>query len=114
MPKLISQKNFSNLIISGFSTSSTNQFVLHEFSKLSYRSAKYQIQTSEGTSYQSTEFLIIHNGTITYNTEYATVKNNQILSSFDSDVNGNLVRILATPTSNNLTQFKIIGTMIEI
>ena len=114
MPKLISQKNFSNQISANITTNSDLQVTLYEFPKTSFRSGKYQIQVSSGSSYQTTEFLVVHDGTTTYNTEYGTIKNNIILSSFDSDISGNNVRILITPTSSNITQFKIIGTLVEI
>jgi hypothetical protein len=114
MPKLISQKNFSNLIIVEKTTSSTNQAVLHEFSKNSFRSAKYQIQITRGNSYQTTEFLVVHDGTTSYNTEYGTIKSLENLCLFDSDVSGNLVRILITPTSSDFTEFKVTGNATQI
>ena len=113
MPKLISQKNFSNLIISGLTTSTTNQIVLHEFQKNFYRSIKYQIQITESTSYHSTEFIIMHDGNTTYNTEYGIIKTNISLASFDSDISGDTVRLLTTPSSSESTSFKIIGTAIK-
>ena len=114
MPKLISQKNFSNLIAVEKTTSSTNQSVLHEFSKNSFRSVKYQIQITRGSFYQTTEFLIIHDGTNTFNTEYGTIKSLENLCVFDSDISNNLVRILITPTSSDSTEFKVTGTALQI
>ena len=86
MPKLISQKNFSNINVSGVTTTTSSQFALDSFLKSSFRSAKYQIQIDQGSSYQTTEFLVVHDGTTTYNTEFAIVKSGNILSTFPNRV----------------------------
>lgn len=114
MPKLISQKNFSNINVSGVTTITSSQFAVDSFLKNSFRSAKYQIQIIQGSSYQTTEFLVVHDNTITYNTEFATVSTAGVLSSFDSDISGNYVRLLATPLSGATSiTFKIIRTTID-
>ena len=51
MPKLISQKNFQNLSTSTLTTTSTNQVALDVFDADQFRSARYQIQASSGTSH---------------------------------------------------------------
>jgi hypothetical protein len=114
MPKLISQKNFSNINVSGVTTTTSSQFALDSFLKSSFRSAKYQIQIDQGSSYQTTEFLVVHDGTTTYNTEFGIVKTGEVLSTFDSDISGNYVRLLATPLSGaSEINFKIIRTTID-
>lgn len=114
MPKLISQKNFTNINVSGVTTTTSGQFSLDSFLKSSFRSAKYQIQIDQGSSYQTTEFLVVHDGTTTYNTEFATIKTGDLLSTFDSDISGNYVRVLATPSSAATPlNFKIIRTTID-
>jgi len=114
MPKLISQKNFSNINVSGVTTTTSSQFALDSFLKSSFRSAKYQIQIDQGSSYQTTEFLVVHDGTTTYNTEFGIVKSGDVLSTFDSDISGNYVRLLATPSpSATPVNFKIIRTTID-
>lgn len=114
MPKLISQKNFSNINVSGVTTTTSSQFALDNFLKSSFRSAKYQIQIDQDSSYQTTEFLVVHDGTTTYNTEFGIVKTGGSLSTFDSDISGNYVRLLATPLSGATEiNFKIIRTTID-
>jgi hypothetical protein len=113
MPKLISQKNFTNITIASLTTTSTSQVPLDIFSKESFISAKYQIQIKEGNNYHTTEFSIVHDGTITYNTEYGTLKTSNLLASFDSDISNGNVRLLATPTSSSSTTFKSIRTSIN-
>jgi hypothetical protein len=102
------------LILTGVTTTTTSsETPVDTFSTSTYRSAKYFIQITEGTSYHTTEISVVHDGTATYNTEYGTLKNNQLLSTFDTDINTGNVRLLATPTSSSSTTFKIVRTLIN-
>ena len=102
------------LISSGVSTTTTtSETVVDSFSSLSYRSAKYQIQITTGTQYQVTELFVVHDGTTSYQTEYATIKTGLTLSTFSSDINAGNLRLLAIPTSTDSTTFKIIRTTID-
>ena len=94
-------------------TTTSSETPVDTFSTSTYRSAKYFIQITEGTSYHTTEISVVHDGTATYNTEYATLKNNELLSTFDTDINTGNVRLLATPTSSSSTTFKIVRTLIN-
>ena len=69
MPRLLSQANFSNITVASLTTARTSQVALDVFSKTSFRSVKYQIQVTQGSSYHTVEFIIVHNGSITFNTE---------------------------------------------
>ena len=114
MPKLISQKNFSNITIASLTTTSTSQVPLDIFSKQSFISAKYQIQITQGSNYHTTEFSVFHDGATTYNTEYGTLKTSEdSLASFDSDISNGNVRLLVTPASSAPTTFKSIRTSIN-
>lgn len=113
MPKLISQKNFQNIFVSTITTESTGQVALDLFDVHQFRYAKYQIQASSGTSRHSVEFIIAHDGTTTYNTEYAIINVGDSLATFDSDISGGNVRLLITPTSSASTTFDAIRTSID-
>ena len=84
------------------------------FSSSSYRSVKYQIQITRGSEYQITEVFIVHDGTSSYGTEYATVKTGSTLSSFSTDIDSGNVRLLVTPTDTASTTFKLIKTLVEV
>ena len=112
MPKLISQKNFTNIETNHTETSSTSQQAIDVFSKNKFRSVKYQIQVTNSTSHHTTEILLVHDGTTTYLTEYGTILTGTSLSTFSSDISGNNVRLLATPVLSSSTTFKIIRTAI--
>jgi hypothetical protein len=102
------------LILTGVTTTTTiSETPIDTFSSSIYRSAKYLIQITEGTSYHTTEISIIHDGSTTYSTEYGTIKTNELLSTFDSDIDTGNVRLLATPASSSSTTFKIVRTSIN-
>jgi hypothetical protein len=101
-------------ILTGVTTTTTSsETPIDNFFASTYRSAKYMVQITEGTSYHATEIFVIHDGTTTYNTEYGTLKTNELLSTFDTDIDSGNVRLLATPTSASPTTFKIVRTLIN-
>ncbi len=103
------------LISSGVSTTTTtSETSIDSFSSTIYRSAKYQVQITKGSEYQITEIFIVHDGTSSHQTEYATVKTGTTLSTFSSDINTGSVRLLVTPSSSDSTNFKIIRTLVKI
>ena len=62
----------------------------------SYRAAKYLVQITQGTNYQFSEIMVIHNGTTTTMTEYAVVETNGALGTITSDVSAGNARLLVT------------------
>lgn len=62
----------------------------------SYRAAKYLVQITQGTNYQFSEIMVIHNGTTTTMTEYAVLETNGALGTFTSDVSAGNARLLVT------------------
>jgi hypothetical protein len=93
------------------STTTANQAVL-SFLASAFRSAKFQIQVTSGTSYHVTEMMVLHDGTTTYNNEYGTMFTGASLATFDSDINTGSVRLLVTPT-NAITTIKVVMTLIN-
>ena len=105
----------NGLITSSTSTkATTNQVQVDSFSATDYRSAKYQVQITRGSIYQSTEISVIHDGTSTYMTQYGTLRTDVNLATFSSAIISNTVRLLATPTSASSTVFKIVRTVVDI
>ena len=62
---------------------------------------------SVATERSITEILITHDGTTAVATEYAQVNTATALATFDVDISGGNVRILATPASTNSTAFTV-------
>ena len=101
-PKAKLQIEELGLDTSTLTTSATtaNQ-VLDTFSATAFRTAKYlvQIHDTVNNDYQTSEILLIHDGTTAYTTEYAIVYTDSSLASFDADISGGNVRLLVTPTN---------------
>ena len=95
-------------------TTTTSQTAVDTFAAATYRSVKYQIQITRGSEYHITEVFIVHDGTTSYGTEYATIKTGSSLASFDTDIDSGNVRLLATPTSSSSTVFKLVRTLIKV
>ena len=102
-------------VYSGSTTvTSTSQTAIDTFPAATYRSAKYQIQITRGSEYHITEVYLVHDGTSSYGTEYATIKTGSQLATFDSDISDGFVRLLATPSSSSSTVFKVIATLTKV
>lgn len=77
------------------------------------RSAKYLIQATSGTSYQSSELIAIHDGFDAFLTEYANVYTGSSLSTYSVIVSGGNMQLLATP-NNNITSYKIVRIAVDV
>lgn len=92
----------------------TTQSVADSFSASTYRSAKYVVQVTQGTNYQSSEIMILHNGTTTSTAEYAMMNTNGTLATFSSDINTGNVRLLVTMGSATSATINICRTTIVV
>jgi hypothetical protein len=99
---------------SSTTVTSTSQTAIDTFPAATYRSAKYQVQITRGSEYHITEVYLVHDGTSSYGTEYATIKTGSQLATFDSDINSGNVRLLATPSSSSSTVFKVVATLTKV
>lgn len=84
-------------------TTTTINQILDTFSISSYRSAKYIIQATCGSSYQTSEIMLIHDGVTTYQTEYGLLTSGAPLATFSSEVQSNNVHLLVSPASSYTT-----------
>jgi hypothetical protein len=98
-------------------TSGTTLQNLDTFTTAAYRSAKYVISVTDPTSskYVLTELMLIHDGTNTFTTEYATIRSDVAapLITFSTDISAGSVRLRATPTVTPL-QINIARTLVAI
>jgi len=85
----------------------TGVSVVDQWALASYRSAKYVIQITQNSSYQSSEVVVVHNGSTTTMTEYAVVETNGSLGNFSTDVSGGNARLLVTMASATSAVIKI-------
>lgn len=67
--------------------------VIDSFAKATYRSAKYYVQADDGTNYQASEVMVIHNGTSVEIIEYAVVELGDPIGDISAAINGDNVEI---------------------
>ena len=94
-------------------TTSTSQTALDTFSHSTYTSAVYNVQATSGSNVHLTTINVIHDGSDTYLTEFATLKTGSSLATYTTDISGSNLRLLATPASTNATIFSVSRTLIR-
>lgn len=92
-------------------SSSTAQFTIDTFSSTVYRSAKYYIQLTSGTSYYVAELLVIHDGTNAYTSLYGELWNTARLGYFDASISAGTLSVLCTPVNSSTTVRLLRDTM---
>jgi len=101
-------------IISGIvTTTTTSETAISSINSVTFRSATYQIQITEGSNYNMTTINAIHDGSVTYMSEYGTINQPIGIATFSTDINSGFLRLLAYPNSSNTTTFKVILTAIQ-
>ena len=96
------------------STTTTSQTSIHTLSASVYRSVEYMVQVDRGAQYHLTKILVVHDGTTAYKTEYGTIYTGSSLGTFDVDISGGNIRLLATASSSSATSYKIKFTPIKV
>lgn len=99
----VSQNGVTETVSKSVTTTNTDIQSCDTFLKASYRTAKYLISmtNTDNNYYQSTEIMVMHDGTTAYSTEYATLLSNVTLGTFAVDINTDSVRLRVTPTYAN-------------
>ena len=95
-------------------TATVSQTAIDSFSATTYRSAKYIVQATNGSSYHYAEVAVIHDGVTAYATEFATMFTGSSLVSFAVDISGGNVRLLATAANATTTTYKIDRKLIKV
>jgi hypothetical protein len=95
-------------------TSTTAQTAIYSFSATTYTGAKLLVCVTDSTATERyiTEILVTHDGTTAVSTEYGQVATDTALATFDVDISGGNVRLLATPASTNSMTFKVMSTQL--
>jgi len=73
-----------------------------------YRSARFQVQITQSTDYQSTDLMVIHNGTTSNIIEYGSIATNDYLSSFSSTISGSNLLLQATMSTAGIANVKVV------
>ena len=92
----------------------TSATVIDEFTPATYRSAKYQVQMTSGTSYHTIEIMVLHDGTTVFMTQYDELFTGPVsLGQFDAGISLGNLNLLLTPT-NAVTTIKLIRNSITV
>ena len=106
--------NTSSVISStGITTSTTSQVTADSWSSSTYRSAKYFVQITSGSSYHVLEMSVLHDGTTAYMVTYGEQFTGSSLGNFSATVSGGLLSLLFTPT-NASTSVRINKTLMVV
>ncbi len=92
-------------------TTATTQVAIDTFPHASYDGAKAVITAATSADTYVTELLIATNGTTAVATEYGQIGTGSALATYDVDISGSDVRILATPASTTSTTFRVAMTV---
>lgn len=95
------------------STASTTQTAIATYSATTYGSAKLLVTAKRGTDRQMSEILIVHDGTTASATEYAQIYTNGSLVTYDVDISGGNIRLLATANSATTTNYTIKEILVD-
>jgi len=107
--------NNSKIDTNNITLTTTGVTSIATFAHASFGSAKVLIQTYDSITgeRQITELLIVHDGTTASAHEYGLMyTGSSALATFDVDISGTDVRILATDASTNSTQHKVVMTQV--
>lgn len=105
----VAHGSISSAIITTSSTTANQVVDSNAISNV--RTVKYLVQVTSGSSYQTSEILVIHDGASAYLSEFGTVTTSAILASFDADISSNQLRLLVTPV-NAVSTIKVIKTIV--
>jgi hypothetical protein len=95
-----------------FASSSPTQ--IYSFSATEYRSARLQIQITQGTDYQTSDILLIHNGSVVNIVEYASISTNDYLGTFDALISGGNVSLRVLMGSSSSSTIKVVSQAISL
>jgi hypothetical protein len=97
------QNNIAHTKVTSYTTTNTDIQLFDSFSGSDYRAGKYMLSLKETDSnyFQTTEIMILHDGTNAMTTEYATIISSVTLGIFTANVDGTTVRLYVQPTTSN-------------
>ena len=111
------QYNTSNIIpqvVTATAVASTSATNIATHTASVYRSIKYQVQITQGSTYHSTELNAIHDGSTVYFTEYGTIFSGSSLGTIDIVLTGGYIYLQVTMGSNTSSTIKVISSAIPL
>ena len=94
--------------------SSTNATVVDTFAKATFRTARYTVQITQGSAYQCSDIMAIHDGTTAIGTEYAMLETGSVLGTLDVAINGDNVELSVTMAAADAATVKVIRHCVAV
>jgi len=89
--------------------------VISSFAIADWRSARFTIQVSSGSKYQTSEILVLHDGSSTaMTTEFGVIKSNGVLATFSAAISGSDVELSAVAESGEQPSYKIVRHQVSV
>jgi len=108
--------NVNEINTSSITTTSTATAILDYFDKTVYRSAKYVVQISNGSTHQVWEGMVLHDGTNIYLSAYGDLRTNGNLATMSVGFNATTgyPELRVTPVYATQTKFKATKSYIAV
>lgn len=92
-------------------TTNTSQQTLDSFTTAAHRVGKYILNIESGSDHHSLELNILHDSVDVFYSQFAEIKTNAVLGTFDASIASGTLSVLFTPT-NSVTTVKAAVTLI--
>jgi hypothetical protein len=92
----------------------TAETTIDSFATASFRSARIQVQITQGSNYQAGDILIIHNGTTADIVEYGSIATNDYLGTFSATVSGGNCLLRISMVSASSATVKVLSQKITV
>lgn len=101
------------LDITTTTVATTSPTTIESFSILVYRSMKAQIQITQGTDYQVSDVLIIHDGSTASIIEYSSIATNDFLGTYSVSVSDNNCLLKVTMVNSTSATVKVLSQKVS-
>lgn len=103
--------NTSTLTSISYTSSNTNQVIIDKFLTSEFRSAKYDVQLTNGSNYHVFEVRVLQDGTTAFITQYGEIFTSTRLGNIDASCSGGFLNLLFQPDASPTT-VKLLRTAI--
>jgi len=101
------------LDITTTTVATTSPTTIESFSILVYRSLKAQIQITQGTDYQVSDVLVIHDGSTASIIEYSSIATNDFLGTYSVSVSDNNCLLKVTMVNSTSATVKVLSQKVS-
>jgi len=105
--------NTSTLTSISYTSSNTNQVIVDRFLTSEFRSAKYDVQLTNGSNYHVFEVRVLQDGSSAFITQYGEIFTSTRLGNVDASCSGGYLNLLFQPDASPTT-IKLLRTAIAI